>query len=208
MWLEAGSGTFANLQRCCPLDEVDAVICSHEHPDHWSDIDSFAVAAAHSTRRSAVPVYAPRGVRRRSYHAEDPIFVWHDVGDGDEVTIGALRWRFVETGHGPPTLAVRATSGSSVLAYSADCPPGWSFETLGSGIGTGLCEATFTARHEGSAAHLSGRQAGAMAKAAGVHRLVVTHRWPTVSAQALATEAEEAFGGPVIQASIGQSWEW
>ena len=47
-----------------------------------------------------------------------------------------------------------------------------------------------------------------MAAAAGVGRLVLTHRWPTVSADALAAEADEAFGRPVHQAATGRVFEW
>src|SRR5581483_215884 len=44
IWLDAGSGTLANLQRHVGLAEVDAVVLTHEHPDHWSDIEGYAVA--------------------------------------------------------------------------------------------------------------------------------------------------------------------
>ncbi len=47
-----------------------------------------------------------------------------------------------------------------------------------------------------------------MAAAAGVGRLVLTHRWPTVSAGVLAAEAEEALGRPVHQAATGRVFEW
>ncbi len=41
LWLDAGPGTMANLQTHIGLADVDAVVLSHEHPDHWSDIDGF-----------------------------------------------------------------------------------------------------------------------------------------------------------------------
>jgi len=44
IWLDAGSGTLANLQRHIGLDAVDAVVLSHEHPDHWADIEGFHIA--------------------------------------------------------------------------------------------------------------------------------------------------------------------
>jgi ribonuclease BN (tRNA processing enzyme) len=69
-----------------------------------------------------------------------------------------------------------------------------------------LCEATYTAEHEGTAGHMSGRQAGESARQAEARRLVITHRWPTVDAAAVAKEAEAAFGGPVEQATIGREF--
>jgi hypothetical protein len=35
---------------------------------------------------------------------------------------------------------------------------------------------------------------------------VLTHRWPTVSAPSLASEAEAAYGKPVEQAAIGKEF--
>jgi ribonuclease BN (tRNA processing enzyme) len=47
-----------------------------------------------------------------------------------------------------------------------------------------------------------------MARSAGVGRLILTHRWPTVSADAVRREAETAFGRPVDQASVGAVFDW
>ncbi len=214
VWLDAGPGTFANLQVHVDPGQVDAVVLSHEHPDHWTDLESFAVwAKQHSRRRT--PVYAPPGLRARSYFADEPLLEWGTVEPADVVSVGDLAVRFVATDHGPPTVAARfdaagAASGGpeAALAYSADSGPDWSVEELGRGLGTLLCEATYTRAFEGRFRHLSGRQAGEMAAAAGVRRLVTTHRWPTVSAEQVATEAAEAFGGPVGQASVGAVFEW
>ena len=242
LWLDAGPGTFARLQQVTDPATVDAIVLSHEHPDHWTDLESFAVwrrqstarqstarpstarpsTARPSTARPPVPVYAPPGLRRRSYFADDPLLGWEEIGPSHVVTVGELTCRFVATDHGPPTLAVRVDSSAadhvlatsagrehaSSLAYSADSGPDWSVDELGIGIGTVLCEATFTQRDEGASRHMSGRQAGQMAAAAGVGRLVLTHRWPTVSADEVAAEAADAFGHDVDQAVAGRVYEW
>jgi ribonuclease BN (tRNA processing enzyme) len=213
VWLDAGSGTLANLQRHCVLEDVDAIILSHEHPDHWSDLEGFAVAARYAFRRPPVPVFAPPGLRDRSAHAHDEVLEWHEVQPSHRIVIGELLASFVATDHGPPTLAVRFDFRASrdparALAYSADTGPEWSAAELGQGIGTLLCEATYTAQFEGRLRHLSGRQAGVMAAQAGAGRLLLTHRWPTVSPEALRAEAEAAFGGPVEQVAMDEIYEW
>jgi ribonuclease BN (tRNA processing enzyme) len=106
------------------------------------------------------------------------------------------------------TAPSEAPQASKSLGYSADTGPDWSPEELGAGIGLLLCEATYTSDREGKARHLSGRQAGAMAAAAGIARLVLTHRLPTVPGGLLAAEADEAFGRPVHQAAPGRVFEW
>jgi ribonuclease BN (tRNA processing enzyme) len=69
-----------------------------------------------------------------------------------------------------------------------------------------LSEATYTVDHEGTAGHMSGRQAGEQARRAEAGRLVITHRWPTIDPALVIEEAEEAFRGHVEQAGIGKEF--
>jgi ribonuclease BN (tRNA processing enzyme) len=216
IWLDAGPGTFANLQQRMDPGSLDAIVLSHEHPDHWTDLESFAVwGLLHAA--PALAVYAPPGLRERSYFADRAPLAWHTIEPAQELRIGDLGFRFASTDHGPLTLAMRIDAvepGGELttrraLAYTADSGPGWSAEELGSGLGTVLCEASYTKRDEKPVyRHMSGRQAGAMAASAGVRRLIVTHRWPTVSADELVVEVESAFGGPVEQAVAGETYAW
>jgi ribonuclease BN (tRNA processing enzyme) len=209
LWVDAGPGTFANLQRFCDPRSIDAIVLSHEHPDHWSDVVGFVVAAQYTLGwdRAPVPVFAPAAVEGASGLAEAAgILAWDAVGDGEGREVGGLRLSFSQTDHGPVTLALRLEGHGAALGYSADSGPDWALSALGTGLDLALCEATYTKEHEGTAQHMSGRQAGSTAKAAGARRLVVTHRWPTIAADALGAEAAEAFGAPVTQAVIGHGY--
>lgn len=137
LWVDAGAGTFANLQLVSDPAAVDAVILSHEHPDHWSDIDSFATWLHDAHSAAPVPVYAPPGLRGRAYCADDPVLRWCEVEPSCRLTMlapsgeGGLGCVFSVTDHGPPTLAMRidllsrAAAPPGALVYSADTgPPG------------------------------------------------------------------------------------
>jgi ribonuclease BN (tRNA processing enzyme) len=207
IWVDAGSGTMANLQRHVGLHDVDAVILSHEHPDHWSDLEGFRVACAYVVERSGVPVYASPGHKRLLYSGFKQVFDWHEVDDGSRVSVGGVDVTFSRTDHGPPTMAMRFDAAGRSLAYTADTGPEWSLTKLGPGIDLALSEATYTIPWEGETQHLSGRQAGLAAKEAGVGRLVVTHFWPTLDAAEITGEAAEAFGGPVETAVENKEFE-
>jgi ribonuclease BN (tRNA processing enzyme) len=206
LWLEAGSGTLANLQRHVGLHDVDAIVLSHEHPDHWSDIEGYHVACTSVLPRRGVPVYAPAGLRDITHDDTEPTFAWHTVTDRDSVDVGGMRLTFSRTDHGPETLAVRIDADGRSLGYSADTGPRWSLAALGSGLDLVLCEATFLRRDEGHLQHLSARQAGTSAREARAKQLVLTHIWPTVDPAQIQAEGAEAFGAPVELAATDKEY--
>ena len=194
VWVDAGSGTLANLQTHCRLGEVDAVVLSHEHPDHWTDLEAFGVALRYALRLPGPPVYAPAGLHRHAYHGTDAFGPWHEVTDGDAVDIGSMALTFSRTDHGPETLAVRVDSGGRSIGYSADTGPAWSLEALGEGLDLAVCEATIPRSKEGQLQHLSAHQAGESARAARARALVLTHIWPTLDPERSRIEGADAFG--------------
>jgi ribonuclease BN (tRNA processing enzyme) len=204
VWLDAGTGTLANLQRHVPIESVDAVVLSHEHADHWTDIEPFAVACRWYLGRTG---YAPPGLAAlsRAGHASAALD-WHTTGDGEKVTVGALKLTFSQTDHPVTTLAMRIEGGKRSLGYSADSGPAWGLASLGAGLNLALCEATFLSNREGSLPHLSARQAGLTARAAGVERLVITHLTPNTDPEAAREEAVESFGAEVTVAHIGDRY--
>jgi ribonuclease BN (tRNA processing enzyme) len=210
LWIDAGPGTFANLQRFTDPMQLSAIVLTHEHADHWVDLESFVTAARwiYGFDRDPVPVYAAPGIAPKRQQPIDGILDWHEIGDGDGADVGDFRLTFSRTDHPPVTLATRVDGPSGSLGYSADSGPGWSFSALGSSVDLALCEATYTIEHEGTAGHMSGREAGANARASGARRLVITHRWATVTERAVVAEATDSFGGRVEVAAVGRGYSW
>lgn len=197
IWMDAGPGTLSNLQRHVAIADVDAVVLSHEHPDHWVDLEAFIVACMYALGRRDVPVYAPAGLRDHVYHQLPGPLRWTEVAGGDRVRIGTMDVAFSRTDHGPVTLGVRVDGGGRSLGYSADTGPDWSLEALGPGLHLALSEATYLRDNEGRAQHMSARQAGERGREAGVDRLVLTHLWPMIDPAEARREAGESFGRPL-----------
>lgn len=213
VWLDAGPGTLANLQQHHQLSEIDAIVVTHEHPDHWLDLAMAYVACRYFLDRPPMPVYGTAGTLALAAALAGtndlaPTIAWRTISDGDRVAIGDQQWRFSRTDHPVETLAPRVDSGGRCFAFSADTGDRWSFTHLGDGIDLALCEATFLhADLDPPSPHLSAHQAGAMAAEAGVGRLLLTHLAPGSDAASFGAEAAESYGAPVELVAVGQRYE-
>ena len=201
--LDAGPGTFANLQRHVHPSQLDALLISHSHPDHWLDLPMIRNALRYVFRVDGVPLYTTQETLDFAHEvsSEDGLgstFVPQVISDGSEVRIGDLTVRCSRTDHPVETLAVRIDHDGRSFAYTSDTGPAWSLAELGTGIDLAISEATYLeGSEEATPVHLSALQAGKLARAAGVGRLVISHVLPTGSPAATAAEAGDAYGAPV-----------
>lgn len=199
--VDLGSGTLANLQEHIAIADIDAIVLSHRHPDHWLDLGVLKTAWKYGLGREDLRVHGTADTRAIADVVTDglaPTFDWTDIVEGDELHIGALTVRFAWTEHYVPTLAVLVSDGTASVGYSADTGPGWSFAAFDQSIDLAVCEATHLRDAEGQGVlHLSGRQAGTMCRDAGVGRLVLTHAAPGTDLGAIQAEAAAAFGAEV-----------
>jgi ribonuclease BN (tRNA processing enzyme) len=209
IWMDAGSGTMANLQRFIDIDQLDGIVISHSHPDHWTDLLVYHHFVKYYRVRDRVPVYAPRRVLELHEASNGEVLPldWHVIDETSTARIGGIALSFSRTDHHVETLAIRAEGLGAAIAYSADTGPEWSLSALGDGIGLALVEATLDMEHENATKHLSGRQAGATAEAAGARALVLTHIDPDVPKEAQLAEAQTTFRGPVSLATVGARYE-
>jgi ribonuclease BN (tRNA processing enzyme) len=202
--MDCGNGTFANLQQHVNPSDLTAVVITHAHPDHCVDIYGLHVLYRYGLERSSLPVYAPEGVEstlEALVGTWADTFDWNLVGDGDKASINDTNLRFSRTDHPVPTVAVDLAHDGKRLVYTADTGPGWSVEAFDHGADLVLSEATYQLDDIRAPIHLSARQAGEFARAAGARRLMLTHLWPTLDPVASVEEGSEAFGHAVTLAA-------
>ena len=74
------------------LDGADAVLITHEHPDHCVDVYGLHVLLRYGLERSGVPVYAPAGADDRlgTLASWGDTFDWHGIDDGARTTVGSI----------------------------------------------------------------------------------------------------------------------
>lgn len=216
VWCDSGPGTFTAL----PFDSdmIEAIVISHQHPDHCSDLaTAFHAWTYRPEPRSAVPLYAPESVWERLSLFLDKgpqselyaTFDFHPVGDGDEAELGELRVRFTEMDHSVPTVGSLWEANNRRLFYTGDTGPGGEWHEGARGAKVMLSEASLqgSSDHKAVEHHLTAGEAGAIAREVGVERLVLTHIPPYLDPARSIHEAETAFDRPVALATPGATFD-
>ncbi|MFF4182736.1 MBL fold metallo-hydrolase [Streptomyces sp. NPDC001691] len=215
IWMDAGSGTLAQLQRHVRLDEVAAIWLSHLHADHSADLLTAYYAALYADLRltAPIPLYGPPGTADRLAHfltngpRRSPVesaFAVHELHDGHQVRVGEIALTSRTVRHGMPAFAVRVEAGGRSLVYSGDTAPCTNLTRLAEGCDVLLCEAESAHAQEGEErVHHTPEDAGGTARAARVGRLVVTHVGRALTPRQAVARASAVYDGPVEHAAPG-----
>ncbi|MFP5297626.1 MAG: MBL fold metallo-hydrolase [Actinomycetota bacterium] len=198
VWLDAGPGTWRNLLGYIDYADLDAVVLTHHHPDHTSDVFMAYHARVYGQRDPLpkVPLLAPRETidRLRAFADLDEAFEVTAVAAGEKRELAGAAFSFHRMAHPGETLGVRVEYGGGVFAYSADTGPDGELDALTKDANVFICEATFQEGDEGWEGHMLAGQAAQIASRNGVMHLVLTHLPPSrdlgLSLQQAHTDAE------------------
>lgn len=212
--LDGGPGTLARLQQVMDLADLTAVLVSHIHEDHISDLHSlgFAVADVQKAgrRKEPLPIYAPlepADVRRWMEPATPGTTVLLPLPAETGISFGAVACTFCRTDHPRPNWAVRVADESGSLVYTGDTGTGIDLATFARGAGMLLVEATYTEALGGERhvhRHLIAAEAAELGRRAGVRRLLLTHFRPTLDPGQLLAEARAVFPSAEVVEELGR----
>jgi ribonuclease BN (tRNA processing enzyme) len=214
--IELGSGALSKLLAAQDVTALDALLVSHMHADHFFDIVPLRYALKYEMRRErALQAYLPPGGRRKLASVVAPFAKNGSFFDGvmdvaeylpaSGLRIGDARISFAKTRHYIDAYAMRIQLPGSTFAFSSDTAPVQNVIDLVRGADLFLCECALGAdgRESGSRGHSNAKEAGAMAQAAGVKHLVLTHYSASSRAADLKQAAKSAFNGKITVADDG-----
>jgi ribonuclease BN (tRNA processing enzyme) len=214
LWLDAGTGTFANLQEHIGIADMSAIVISHGHPDHFVDIlPCFYARHYGKLGEPALPFFSPKGfvdlaallVSEDGRDVMRQAYAFTTVHARDEFDVGPFHLTaFLMTHIGVESLGFRIEAGGAVLAYTGDTGPSTEVIEMARGAGVFLAEATYQDHMELLPFHMSAKQAAEHATEAGVGRLILTHILPGADRELSRREAVAAFAGDVDVAIEGQ----
>jgi ribonuclease BN (tRNA processing enzyme) len=226
--LDCGNGVFSKLREVVDYVDLDAVLITHMHSDHFFDLIPYSYALTYAPRQQPVPVagwpgtsaparpqlYAPSGAAEKlrqivsCFGHEDLIeaaFALREYQELDELALGPLQIRFREVPHYTRTFAVDITApDGSRFTFSADCSPNDEIVQLALDTDMLMIEATLPRPERGGRrGHLTPREAGEHGSRARARSLVLTHFSDELDADWIRGEAGGAYAGPVELAHDG-----
>ncbi|UUX33381.1 MBL fold metallo-hydrolase [Fundicoccus culcitae] len=216
LMLDCGSGVMSELSRRMAFHKVRYLILSHLHFDHIADVGILQYGFNRALRNGWVaeplPVLAAGEPRVFWDALQSQEAHWEEIDAAREYAILGAKVSFLEVQHTVPCYAVKVVDRSErVFVYSADTAY---FEEglvdFVAGADVFLCEAT---NFEGSVhsvgrGHMSAGEAGRLAAAAGVGKLVLTHLPSDGNFEAMRQEAKAEFSGQVLLASEVGWWKF
>src|SRR5918996_503375 len=157
--LDCGNGVFSKLRLHRDYTDVDAVLISHLHADHFLDLVPYAYALTYAPRQQPVPVAEWPGtddlieeaVRLEEYDPATPF------------RLGEFRLRFHEVPHFTTTYAIEFASanGGGRFTYGADCRPSDDLVEFARGTDLLMVEATLPRpERTGERGHMTPAEAG------------------------------------------------
>lgn len=219
--LDLGNGTFSALQRYLDPFTLSGLVLSHLHPDHCADVSALTVYHRyhpHPPPHDVLPLYGPPDAAERlaaayaSNASERSVTDLSDVYDfrsyRESARIGPFGLRTAPVEHPCEAYALRITHAGRVLVFSGDTGPCQQLVTLATDADVLLAEASWPDLPSNPpGVHLSGKDAGEAAAAAGVGRLLITHVPPWTDPEDVLTEAKAAFDGPTELVLPGAHYE-
>lgn len=218
--IDLGGGALGALQRYIDPSSV-TLLLSHLHADHCLDAAGLLVWRRYHPE--PVPgrtrVWGPAATARRIAAASSTspsdveditdvvdLSVWRS---GDAVHFGSLAVLPQLVDHPCEAFGLRITDTAGMtLVYTGDTGPCAEVEQLAAEADVLLAEASWTdAPDRPAGVHLSGTQAGRLAAAAGVGRLLLTHIPPWTPREDVLAEARAEFGGPVHAVNTGEEFD-
>lgn len=198
--IDCGTGSLANLNRWCKPHELNAVVLSHLHFDHMSDMLPMKYQLDMSPIVS-LPVYAP----------DEPAPMANvlrggklDIYPPQDTTVGEMRISFLPAVHPVRTNSICVECDGAKFVFTGDTNENPPLELFANGADLLLADAGFLQKDWLSGKpHLSALMCGQLAAGTGAKQLVLTHLNPNYAPEDLLAEARTAYPN-VELAEIGR----
>ena len=206
--LDCGASSLIALKRAgIDPNEIDALLISHLHGDHFGGVPFLLLDGQFSKRTRPLLVAGPPGLERRVLEAMEVLFPgssraqrkfatqFCELAEGAPTQIREARVTGYEVVHacGAPPYALRVEVADRTIAYSGDTE--WTDRLLSAASGADLFIAEAYFFEKPVRFHLEWAALARRREALGAKRLIVTHMGPDMLARVSELPVEAAYDG-------------
>lgn len=212
--IDAGSTTLIQLEKQLEPTALDAVILSHYHHDHIADLGVLQYYWQLSPTRDVQRELMIYGHDEDAQHFSQLTMPGVSKGiayqPNESLEIGPFTITFLKTIHPVICYAMRIVENSTgkVLVFTGDSGYLETFVSFATAADVFLADTYLFAGNELHHAHFTSKEAGEIAKAAGVKMLILTHLPQHGDLEQLRQEAQAAAGDiPVSLAAVNKQFD-
>lgn len=182
--LDSGNGSLTRLFRHVDPSELDAIVISHSHLDHFADlVGIYHYLKFARTPKRPIALYGTLDFQEKFQFlvgreaVDDGVFSMVGCKRGIRVNVGSLTLAFYEGNHSVPTLITRVSDGTSSMCYGADGDESDDLLEAAANVDLLLGESTWVERNVMTprGLHLDAKGLSSMATKSGATWLVATH---------------------------------
>jgi len=203
--IDCGNGVMSRVQRYIRIEDIDAIILTHLHLDHISDIFIFKYAIETKigkgqifNRKKIILPSTPKDTARELY--DNDLFEIINIKEGVEVQTGDLNLSFARMPHLIESYAVSIAHNGKKLVYSGDMGRNEKIKEFAAGADLFLCESTLLEESSDCRFdhHFSAGMAGRVAAVCGAKKLMLTHFWFEEDKRKYLREAKKYFANAYL----------
>ena len=201
--LDCGSGSHSLLNFPNDLNNL-SIIISHLHRDHYNDIYNMQYSSFvfHNQKRVERPIEiylpsSPENIYQDIIGETNSFSNYSAIDEKSNISIGNIDVSFCQTDHPVETYAVKLSNGDRTIVYTSDTSFSCKDKLVEFAKNADLliCESSLLTSYGFPEinSHLTAKQAGIIAKEAGVNGLMLTHFWPEETPENYVEEAKSIF---------------
>ncbi len=198
--IDCGNGVLSNMQKFVRIEELDAIILTHLHSDHMSDMMVLRYAVQIKMNRGhaikPIDVYAPSEPQEEFSRLNIAgVYNLKPITAELVLNFGEMKLEFREMVHPVKCYALSASSKGKRFVYSGDTSWNEGIIEFSQSADLIMLDAGLLSKDKTSdnVPHLTARECGIVAQKANAGRLLLTHFWPEDDVKAHLAEARESF---------------
>lgn len=197
--IDCGNGVLSRLQKFYPVHELDAIILTHLHSDHISDIFvmkyALGISRTLGNNSKTIPIYTANDdqylIDNMNYNDS---FKINFIDEDNEVIIGNIKFNFIKTKHLVETYGVKAIAGNKKFVYSSDTSYFEEFIDFVKDANLFLCEVGILSKDKNkNIMHLTPKEVAKLAEKAKVKKLLLTHFYPEYEMKSILEETSDNY---------------